>query len=161
MRVALPAPARGPRHAQARHSRPEFEAFRAEAKELATALGPARDSDALRELIETGPVAHFGAGKDFAPLLAALEERRAAAYADARALLEMAAPTLFALRLSAFVARRGWRNALGGAGTDRPHRTRGRVRGAGAGPASKACAETWPEELVTLPYEQRHKCGSR
>lgn len=93
---------------------PEFDFFREEAKILASALGPARDSDALRELIEDGPMAHFADKKDFAPLLAALEARRVAAYQDARALTESARPTVFALKLSAFVARRGWRNAVTG-----------------------------------------------
>ena len=124
---------------------PEFEVFRAEAKELATALGPARDSDALRELIETGPVAHFGAHKDFAPLLVALEERRAAAYIDARALLESARPTLFALQTQRLRRPPRLAQCAGRRGADRPHRTRGRVCGAGLGPALQACAETWPE----------------
>jgi triphosphatase len=93
---------------------PEFETFREEAKALATALGPARDSDALRDLIEDGPMGHFGERKDFAPLLDALEKRRAAAYAESRALIESQRPTLFVLRLSAFVARRGWRNSVHG-----------------------------------------------
>ena len=94
---------------------PEFEAFRAEAKELATALGPARDSDALRELIETGPIAAFRRRQGFR-CRCSPRSRSAARrpMLDARALLELARPTLFALRLSAFVARRGWRNALGG-----------------------------------------------
>jgi inorganic triphosphatase YgiF len=93
---------------------PEFESFREEAKALASAFGPARDSDALRELIEQGPMGHFGGRKDFAPLLDALEKRRAAAYVESRALIESPRPTLFVLRLSAFVARRGWRNAAPG-----------------------------------------------
>jgi triphosphatase len=88
--------------------------FREEAKELATALGPARDSDALRELIEDGPMGHFGTAKDFSPLLDALEDRRQGFYADSRALPESARPSAFVLRLSAFVARRGWRNAVTG-----------------------------------------------
>jgi inorganic triphosphatase YgiF len=135
---------------------PEFETFRAEAKDLATALGAARDSDALRELIEDGPMGHFGERKDFAPLLDALEQRRAAAYADSRALIESARPTLFVLRLSAFVARRGWRNAVNGAqlttltepvalfaaqALDRLHE---RVLKRG-------------KKLVTLPDEKRHE----
>ena len=90
----------------------EFETFRAEAKELATAMGPARDCDALRELIEIGPMAHFGDAKDFSPLLDALEARRLEAYKEARTLLASKRPTIFVLKLSAFVARRGWRNAL-------------------------------------------------
>ena len=91
----------------------EFEVFRTEAKDLATAMGPARDCDALRELIEIGPMAHFGEAKDFSMLLDALEARRRAAYTEARALLASKRPTIFVLKLSAFVARRGWRNALG------------------------------------------------
>jgi len=135
---------------------PEFEAFREEAKILATALGPARDSDALRELIEDGPMGHFGDKKDFAPLLDALEERRAAAYAESRALIASPAPSAFVLRLSAFVARRGWRNAVTGmelttltepvavfaaSALDRLHK---RVLKRG-------------KKLVTLPDEQRHE----
>nr|WP_252393736.1 CYTH and CHAD domain-containing protein [Candidatus Rhodoblastus alkanivorans] len=135
---------------------PEFEVFREEAKDLASALGPARDSDALRELIEDGPMGHFGDKKDFAPLLDALEERRAAAYADSRALIESPRPSVFVLRLSAFVARRGWRNAVSGPelsrltepvavfaaqALDRVHK---RVRKRG-------------KKLVTLPDEQRHQ----
>jgi inorganic triphosphatase YgiF len=90
----------------------EFQAFRTEAGDLATAMGPARDCDALRELIEIGPMAHFGEAKDFSSLLDALEARRRAAYTEARALLASKRPTIFVLKLSAFVARRGWRNAL-------------------------------------------------
>ncbi|MGO9941613.1 MAG: CHAD domain-containing protein [Rhodoblastus sp.] len=90
----------------------EFELFRAEARDLATAMGPARDCDALRELVEIGPLAHFGERKDFSPLLDALEQRRLGDYQQARAMLASRRPTLFVLKLSAFVARRGWRNAL-------------------------------------------------
>lgn len=135
---------------------PEFEAFRAEAKELATALGPARDSDALRELIETGPAAHFGAQKNFAPLLAALEERRAAAYIDARALFESARPTLFALRLSAFVARRGWRNALGGAELTVLTEPVAVFAGQALDRLYKRVLKRG-RKLATLPDEQRHE----
>ncbi len=94
----------------------ELEHFRQEAKALATALGPARDCDALRELVETGPLDHFGERKDFSPLLDAIEARRQEAYAEARALLASKRPTIFVMRLSAFAARRGWREALSGEG---------------------------------------------
>ena len=90
----------------------EFELFRAEARDLATEMGPARDCDALRELVEMGPLAHFGERKDFSPLLDALERRRIGDYEQARAMLASKRPTLFVLKLSGFVARRGWRNAL-------------------------------------------------
>ncbi len=54
----------------------EFELFRAEARDLASAMGPARDCDALRELVEEGPLAHLGDKRNFAPLMEALEARR-------------------------------------------------------------------------------------
>jgi inorganic triphosphatase YgiF len=92
----------------------EFEHFRQEAKALATALGPARDCDALRELVETGPHEHFGETQDFSTLLDAIEARRSEAYAEARALLADSRPTIFLMKLSAYVARRGWREALSG-----------------------------------------------
>ncbi len=92
----------------------EFEQFRDEAQALASALGPARDCDALREMVAAGPLAHFGERKDFSPLLDALEARRHDAYGHARVLMASGKPTLFILRLSAFAARRGWRNALSG-----------------------------------------------
>ena len=92
----------------------EFELFRAEARDLASAMGPARDCDALRELVEGGPLAHLGDKRNFAPLLEALEARRLEAYKDVRALLESPQPTSFVMRVSAFVERRGWRNSVSG-----------------------------------------------
>lgn len=92
----------------------EFELFRAEARDLATAMGPARDCDALRELVDEGPLAHLGEKRNFAPLMEALEARRLEAYRDVRALLESAQPTSFVMRVSAFVERRGWRNSVSG-----------------------------------------------
>lgn len=96
----------------------EFDHFRAQAKDLATALGPARDCDAMRDMIDEGPLGHFRSAKnfsaDFSALLQALETRRLEAYAKARALFDSSAPSVFVLQLSAFVARRGWRNALSG-----------------------------------------------
>jgi inorganic triphosphatase YgiF len=101
----------------------EFDLFRAQAKDLASALGPARDCDAMREMIVEGPLAHFGGDRKssssgstsrFSALLDALAARRRDAYAQARSSLESSAPSVFVLQLSAFVARRGWRNALSG-----------------------------------------------
>ena len=96
----------------------EFEHFRAQAKDLASALGPARDCDAMREMIVDGPLAHFRGDRTssdhFRALLEALDARRQEAYAQARATLESSAPSVFVLQLSAFIARRGWRNALSG-----------------------------------------------
>ena len=44
---------------------PEFDVFRAEAKRIATALGPARECDAFHNLVQDGPMAHFGAKGQF------------------------------------------------------------------------------------------------
>lgn len=90
----------------------EFDAFRAEAKRIASALGPARECDAFRDLVEDGPMSHFSAKADFAPLLRALDERRDDAYVDARALIDAPQTTVFVVRMQAFLARRGWRNTL-------------------------------------------------
>ncbi len=135
---------------------PEFETFREEAKALASAFGPARDSDALRELIEHGPMGHFGERKDFAPLLDALEKRRAAAYAESRALIESQRPTLFVLRLSAFVARRGWRNATPGLELATLTEPIG-VFAARALERLHKRALKRGKKLVTLPDAQRHE----
>jgi triphosphatase len=134
----------------------EFDGFRAEAKRIASALGPARECDAFRGLVEDGPVAHFGDKANFGPLMQGLEERRIAAYADARALIHSRQTTVFVARMHAFLARRGWRNTLSGAdlgiltapaeifaaaALDRLHK-RASKRG---------------RKLVTLPDEERHE----
>lgn len=134
----------------------EFEQFRARAKALATAFGPARDCDALRELVENGPMPHFDHA-DFLPLLDALEQRRLDAYAQARELIESAEPTLFALDLGGLVARRGWRNAL--TADDLGRLTE---------PVGQFAAESLERlhqrvlkrgrKLTSLPDEQRHEC---
>jgi len=135
---------------------PEFEGFRTRAKDLASALGPARDCDVLRDLVETGPKPHFPENA-FAPLLAVLERRRQDFYAQTRQLLESAEPTLFALDLGGFVARRGWRNSL--SAEDLSGLT---------GPVGVFAAQALDRlhkralkrgrKLVTLPDEQRHEC---
>jgi inorganic triphosphatase YgiF len=106
--VANWAPLRGGDDPEAIHQ------MRVALRRLATALGPARDCDALRELVETGPHEHFGETQDFSTLLDAIEARRSEAYAEARALLADSRPTIFLMKLSAYVARRGWREALSG-----------------------------------------------
>jgi len=93
---------------------PEFELFRAEARDLATTMGTARDCDALRELVEEGPRAHLGDKRNFTPLMEALEARRVEGYRQVRALLESPPATGFVMRVSAFVERRGWRNSVSG-----------------------------------------------
>ena len=62
----------------------EFDFLRGEAKRIASALGPARECDVFRETAEGGPLAHPDRPENCNTLLAAIEERRIAAYEDAR-----------------------------------------------------------------------------
>ena len=90
----------------------EFAAFRATAKRIATGLGAAREYDAFRDLVVSGPGPRFGGQTRLGPLSAAIEGRRAAAYAEAKALVDAPETSVFVLRLQGFLARRGWRGAL-------------------------------------------------
>jgi triphosphatase len=94
---------------------PEFEIFRAEAKQIASAFGPARNWDAFKALVEVGPLTHYARDKGFEALLTATEERRLTAYAIAQEVIEDPSTTRFVLKLRAFLARRAWRSALSGA----------------------------------------------
>jgi len=93
----------------------EFEIFRAEAKQISSALGPARNWDAFQELIEVGPLRYYARDEGFEALLTAVEERRSAAYAIAQEVIEDPSTTRFVLKLRAFLAHRAWRSALSGA----------------------------------------------
>ena len=94
----------------------EFGDFRAEAKRIASALAPARDLDAFRQLVEDGPFTHYPQeSESFEALLAAVEKRRLAAYAIAQNIIEDPSTTRFVVKLRAFLAHKGWRNALSGA----------------------------------------------
>jgi inorganic triphosphatase YgiF len=92
----------------------EFDLLREEAKRIASALGPARDCDVFREMVEAGPLAHPDCPANCNTLLAAIEERRIAAYTDARSRLEDRDTTLFVLKVQSLLTRRAWRNALSG-----------------------------------------------
>lgn len=91
---------------------PEFDALRAEAKRLATALGPARECDAFRQAAEQGPLLCPDRPDSSEMLLSALEKQRLGALRDARALIEERDTTLFVLRAQSFLASQAWRNAL-------------------------------------------------
>jgi triphosphatase len=94
----------------------EFKIFRAEAKRVASALAPARNWDAFRELVEDGPLTRCAQeGASFEALLTTVEERRLATYAIAQEAINDPSTTRFVLNLRAFLARRAWRNALSGA----------------------------------------------
>jgi inorganic triphosphatase YgiF len=91
---------------------PEFAVFRDEAKRIATDLGPARECDAFDDLVAGGPAVHFSAPEIFEPLRAAVDARRTLMHAEARAMINSPASTLFTIRVEAFIALRGWRKAL-------------------------------------------------
>ena len=87
----------------------EFKVFRAEAKRIASALGPARNWDAFRELVEDGPRTLLAPGETFEALLTAVEQRRSAAYATAQDLIDDPSTTRFVSPCKLF-----WRAEPGG-----------------------------------------------
>jgi inorganic triphosphatase YgiF len=90
-----------------------FERFRDDAKRLANALGPARDLDVFIALVSEGPLAVFASEPSFEVLLSASRARRRDAYRAAKEAIGAPETSRFVLELQAFVASRGWRNALG------------------------------------------------
>lgn len=91
---------------------PEFAAFRAQAKAIASALGEGRNWDVFLQLLREGPAAAFPEEPGFEPIFAAAGQRREAAYAEIGRLLAAPETTCFVLSVQAFTARHGWRNAL-------------------------------------------------
>ena len=90
----------------------DFISFRAEAKRIASELGPARECDAFADLVAAGPKAQFGKPEVFKALDALVNARREALHEEARLLIAAPACANFVLKLQAFLVRRGWRNAL-------------------------------------------------
>jgi len=93
---------------------PQFDALRNEARRIASALGPTREIDVVLLSAAEGPLAHDDRPAGFEMLLASVNERRAVAYHDVRALIEDIGTTRFVLDLRGLVARCAWRNALTG-----------------------------------------------
>ena len=134
----------------------EFQAFREEAKRIATALGPARECDAFDDLLAAGPRQAVADGSVFAGIDSALSQRRQALYAEARQMIDAHETSVFALRLQAFLIRRGWRNSVSGEqlstltapatqfSSDMLERLRKRAVKRG-------------RKLVSLPDDERHK----
>ncbi len=92
---------------------PELEDIRAEARRIASALGPARESDAFRANALAGPLRGQPQRlAEAALLLDAVEARRAESYVAARRVIDEPATTLFVLEVQTFLARRAWRTAL-------------------------------------------------
>ncbi len=94
---------------------PELNVLRAEARRIASALGPARECDVFRQSAEKGPLLHPDRPASCGNLLAEIEERRIAAYKDARALIDNPATSIFVLQVQRFLANRAWRGVLSGA----------------------------------------------
>jgi triphosphatase len=91
---------------------PEFEELRADAKRIASALGPVREWDALRQTAEQGAFKDPNRPDGNVVLISALEKRRFGALAGARAVVEARDTTLFVLKAQSLLARRAWRNGL-------------------------------------------------
>jgi inorganic triphosphatase YgiF len=133
----------------------EFDIFREEARRIASGLGPARDLDALRELVEKGPLAQHAQGESLEALLTTLDDRRVAAYAIAQEAIVDLSTTQFVLNLQAFLARQTWRRTL--SGVEPPRLTE---------PAAPFACETLErlhkrvlkrgQRLSQMPPEERH-----
>lgn len=91
---------------------PEIDALRNEARRIASAFGSTRECDAFLGSVTKGPLAHPDRPTGFEVLLAAVGDRRAAAFRDVRALLEEVETTRFVLEVRGLLARRAWRNGL-------------------------------------------------
>ncbi|MCA3556516.1 CYTH and CHAD domain-containing protein [Aestuariivirga sp.] len=93
---------------------PELKDIRARARDIASALGPARECDAFRQNALAGPL-HGQPGRlaAAAPLLEAVERRRVESYAAARRTIDDAATSLFVIDVQTFLLKRSWRTALG------------------------------------------------
>jgi len=94
---------------------PEFEDLRSEAQRIASAFGPARESDVFLSDAKAGPFSSTDRPKGHDLLLAAVEEHRRNAYNGARALIDARETTLFVLSVQSLIARRTWRSVLSGA----------------------------------------------
>lgn len=94
-----------------------FGELRDDAGRLASAFGPARNTDAIRMSLLQGPLASTDCSENRDALRAILEKRRVAAYAAARAQLDGPDATEFVLKVQGVLARRGWREIPGSDGS--------------------------------------------
>jgi CHAD domain-containing protein len=134
----------------------EFKTIRADAKRIATAMGEARNWDVLEAMMREGPCGAFPSEPGFDLLMAAAETRRTTGYDKVAELLGHSETMRFVLSVEAFVAERGWRNALSSADLPRLtepatsfavaslHRLHRRVKKRG-------------KKLIELPPEDRHQ----
>jgi triphosphatase len=97
-----------------------FGELRNDAGRLASAFGPARNTDAVRMSLLNGPLASMDCAENSEALRALLERRRVAAYADARSVLGGIAPTAFVLKVQNVLARRDWRGVPASGNSKKP-----------------------------------------
>lgn len=92
---------------------PLLDDLRAEARRIASALGPARECDAFRQNALAGAFRAEAERVQGVPqLMEAVEARRQHSYAAARALMEDPLTTLFVLDVQDLLLQRPWRTAL-------------------------------------------------
>lgn len=89
-----------------------FQAFRQDAKWLATALGPAREWDVFLADTLARPERACAPAVGFEPLRQAAAQQREASYAAVRAALADPRTTRFQLLLGQWIERRGWRTEI-------------------------------------------------
>ena len=94
---------------------PEFTAFRAEAKRIASAMGDARNWDVFTQMVHDGPLPSWPAEPGFQTMLLEASKMRDDGYSAVNAILADPVTTRFVLALQAFIAHAGWRNAVGAA----------------------------------------------
>lgn len=92
-----------------------FTRARAQAKRIASAMGPARDQDVLADLVAHGPAEALGMDQSFEALLKASARKRSAAYKSVEALIAAPETSRFVLDVQAMIARRDWRASQEGA----------------------------------------------
>lgn len=92
---------------------PDFERLRVEARRIASAFGPARESDVFLANALSGPFQKGAVLPQGAPhLLEVVEERRAETHAQAITILDDTRTSLFVLDLESALANRVWRTSL-------------------------------------------------
>lgn len=92
----------------------EFQAVRAEAKRIASAMGQARDWDVFGDHVRTGAGAGFPGEAGLALLAERAQARAEAGHEAVRTLLRDPATTAFVLQVLDLAARRPWRNGAEG-----------------------------------------------
>ncbi len=91
---------------------PKFLAFRTDGKEIAAALGDARDTDVFISMLERGPFKYCAHDESVDAFIQAAQERREEGYGRAHAMLAAPQTTRFVLELRSFIARHGWQEGL-------------------------------------------------